>query len=96
MSIRVTLNCCVKSGQLELLLPFLEKHLPVVRAFNGCLDVTIYFDKPNSKMLIEEQWLSVKHHRAYIEHIENNGVLAELALFLASAPSIKYFEKAAV
>lgn len=94
MRVRVTLNCQVETVQLEALIPFLEKNLPNVRGFIGCLSVTVYFNKERSEMLLEEEWLSVEHHQAYIEHIEGNGVLGELASYLASAPMIKYFEKA--
>ena len=90
---RVTLNCKVQENAIELLVPFLEKNLPNVRSFEGCMSVSVYFDKPNSEMLIEEEWFNVDKHQAYLQHIENNGVLSELASFLASAPTIKYFEK---
>lgn len=93
MKVRVTLNCHIKRGQFELLLPFLEKNLPHVRGFNGSLGVTVYFDKEHSELLLEEEWLSTEHHLAYIEHIEKNGVLGELASYFSQAPVIKYFEK---
>ncbi|MFT5755712.1 MAG: quinol monooxygenase YgiN [Alteromonadaceae bacterium] len=96
MSVRVTLNCQVKPKELEVLLPFLEKNLPNVREFNGCMSVTVYFDKDSSEMLLEEEWLSCEHHQAYIKHIENNGILGELAGFLASSPVIKYLQKVEV
>ncbi len=93
MSVRVTLNCQVKPEQLEVLLPFLEKNLPNVRGFDGCISVTVYFDKGSLEMLLEEEWLSIEHHQTYIKYIESNGILGELAAFLASAPVIKYFQK---
>jgi len=93
MSVRVTLNCQVKSGQLEVLKSFLEKNLPNVRKFDGCLSVVVYFNNENLEMLLEEQWLGIKQHQAYLEHIENNGVLANLAAFLELTPVIKYFNK---
>jgi quinol monooxygenase YgiN len=93
MSVRVTLSCQVKPEKIEVLLPFLEKNLPNVRGFDGCLGVTIYFDKGSSEMLLEEEWLSIEHHQTYIKHIESNGVLGELAAFLVSAPVIKYLQK---
>ena len=93
MSVRVTLNCQVKTEQLEVLLSFLEKNLPNVRGFDGCMSVTVYFDKGSSEMLLEEEWLSIEHHQAYIKHIESNGILGELANFLTSAPVIKYLQK---
>jgi len=93
MSIRVTLNCQVKTDKLKVLLPFLEKNLANVRGFDGCMSVTVYFDKGSSEMLLEEEWLSIEHHQTYIKHIESNGILGELADFLTSPPVIKYFQK---
>jgi quinol monooxygenase YgiN len=90
---RVTLNCQVKSDQLEALLPFLEKNLPNVRGFDGCMSVSVYFDKESSDMLLEEEWASIEQHHSYIKHIENSGILGELAEFLVSAPVIKYLQK---
>ncbi|KGJ93751.1 putative quinol monooxygenase [Colwellia psychrerythraea] len=96
MSVRVTLNCQIKPKQLEVLLPFLEKNLPKVRGFNGCMNVTVYFDKDSSEMLLEEEWRSIEYHQTYIKHIDNNGILGDLAAFLASAPVIKYLQKAEI
>lgn len=93
MSIRVTLNCTVKPGQFETLSPFLKQNLPNVRGFDGCVKVSVYFNNVGSEMLLEEEWLSIKQHQRYIEHIDGNGVLGELAQFLESAPIIKYFKK---
>lgn len=93
MKVKVTLNCKVKSGHIDVLIPFLEKNLPHVRGFNGCLGVSVYFDKINLEMLLEESWLSVEHHQAYMKHIESNGILGQLAALLESAPIIKYFQK---
>ena len=92
MKTRVTLNCQVKPDGHEALLPFLEKNLPNVRGFDGCISVNVYFDEEGGEMLLEEEWLCIEQHKAYINHIENNGVLGELAAFLASAPDIKYFQ----
>jgi len=61
---------------------------------NGCMSVTVYFDKASSEMLLEEEWLSIEHHQSYIKHIERNGVLGELASYLTSTPVIKYLQKA--
>ncbi len=96
MTVRVTLNCQVKSGHIKVLISFLKNHLSNVRSFNGCMSVTIYFDKDNSEMLIEETWLNAEHHQAYIKHIESNGVLSELVQFLELAPVIKYFIKESI
>ena len=93
MSVRVTLNCEVKSGNVEILIPFLEKNLPNVRSFDGCMSVSIYFDKTNLEMLIEEEWLSIEHHQTYMKYIESNNVLSQLASFFESPPVIKYFKK---
>ncbi|NQZ51097.1 MAG: antibiotic biosynthesis monooxygenase [Moritella sp.] len=93
MKVRVTLNCQVKPGHIEALMPFLEKNLPNVRGFDGCTSVIVYFAKENSEVLFEEEWLSNEHHQAYIKHIEINGILGELAAFLEAAPVIKYYQK---
>ena len=91
MKVRVTLNCQLKSAQTETLSSFLKLNLPRVRSFEGCLNVSVYFTEDNVQMLLEEQWLSIEHHQSYIEHIKKNGVLAELAEFFESTPTIKYF-----
>ena len=91
MSVRVTLNCKVKPGQFKALLPFLEKNLPNVRSFHGNAMVKVLFDEDNNEMLLDEEWLSVENHKAYLNFISNNGVLSELAAFLDAPPEIKYF-----
>lgn len=93
MSVRVTLNCKVKSDQFDTLLPFLEKNLPNVRGFKGNTRVSVFFDIENSEMLLDEDWLSINDHQAYLAFIESNGVLGELGGFLAGPPAIKYFTR---
>jgi quinol monooxygenase YgiN len=93
MSVRVTLNCQVKPEQLEVLLPFLEKNLPNVRGFDGCLGVIVYFDKQHLEMLLEEEWLSMEQHQTYMQFINDNGILKELGAFFESPPIVKYFQK---
>jgi quinol monooxygenase YgiN len=92
MSIRVTLHCSVKPDGFDKLLPFLEKNLPNVRGFHGNRMVKVLFDKNNNEMLLDEEWLSVESHKAYLSFIEENGVLAALGEFLAAPPAIKYFK----
>lgn len=94
MSVRVTLNCVLKAKRNESLMLFLAANLPNVRGFDGCLGVAVYFDDENGEMLLEEEWLSVQKHYAYIKHIEENGVLEQLAAFFETPPSIKYFTQA--
>lgn len=96
MSIRVTLNCLLKAGQITSIMPFLEENLPNVRGFKGCLGVSVYFDIEQGEMLLEEEWMSVAAHQTYIESIQASGVLAELAAFFEAPPSIKYFDKKAI
>lgn len=91
MSVRVTLNCKIKPGQFESLLPFLKENLPNVRGFRGNTRVKVLFDESNNEMLLDEEWLSVEEHKAYMGFIEGNGVLATLGGFLAAPPQIKYF-----
>lgn len=93
MSIRVTLNCQIKPDQFQELLPFLEANLPNVRGFNGNMRVSVLFNRENSEMLLDEEWLSVENHQAYLKFIEENGVLGKLGNFLDSPPQIRYFKK---
>ena len=92
MGVRVTLNCKVKPGQFNSLLPFLEENLPNVRGFQGNTKVKVLFDEENSEMLLDEDWLSIESHKAYINFISKNGVLKALGEFLAAPPQIKYFK----
>lgn len=90
MSVRVTLNCRVKPGQFQNMLPFLRDNLPNVRGFKGNLRVSVLFDD-NHGLLLDEEWLSKADHQTYLQFIEGNGVLAQLAEFLEGAPEIQYF-----
>jgi quinol monooxygenase YgiN len=92
MGVRVTLNCQVKPGQFESLLPFLEENLPNVRGFHGNTKVKVLFDKETSEMLLDEEWLSIDNHKSYIEFISGNGVLEALVEFLVGPPQIRYFK----
>ncbi len=92
MSVRVTLNCKVKSNHFNSLLPFLEENLPNVRGFHGNTKVKVLFDEEHSEMLLDEEWLTVEDHKAYLSFISGNGVLAALAGFLVEPPQIKYFQ----
>lgn len=92
MSVRVTLNCKVKPEQFERLTPFLEENLPNVRGFKGNLRVSVLYDKESREMLLDEEWLSVESHRAYLKFIDKNGVLGNLGNFLEMPPQIKYFK----
>ncbi len=93
MSIRVTLNCQVKTGQFNTLLPFLEENLPNVRGFYGNTKVKVLFDETNSEMLLDEEWLSAERHQDYLKFISENGVLDALGEFLVRPPQIKYFKR---
>ncbi|USE69630.1 antibiotic biosynthesis monooxygenase [Pseudoalteromonas maricaloris] len=93
MSVRVTLNCQVKPEQFQALLPFLEHNLPNVRGFKGNLQVSVLYDEKNDEMLLDEEWLTIESHLAYLNFINNNGVLEKLSSFLSAPPNIKYFNK---
>lgn len=93
MSVRVTLNCQVKSDQFQALLLFLEDNLPNVRGFKGNTQVSVLFDEKNNEMLLDEEWLTVENHQEYLKFISENGVLEELSSFLSAPPIIKYFDK---
>ncbi|ESA37007.1 antibiotic biosynthesis monooxygenase [Leptolyngbya sp. Heron Island J] len=72
---------------------FLAENLPNVRGFSGCQQVIVYLDPENRTMIFDEEWLSIEHHRKYINAISENGVLKELATFLEAPPEIKYFDQ---
>ena len=91
MRVYVTLNCQVKQGQFENMLPFLQANLPNVRGFKGNLRVSVRYDESNSELLLDEEWLSKADHQDYLAFIERNGVLGQLAAFLTAPPKIKYF-----
>ncbi|CZF78413.1 hypothetical protein GCE9029_00821 [Grimontia celer] len=93
MSVRVTLNCQVKPDQFQTLLPFLEDNLPNVRGFKGNMQVKVLFDEKNNEMFLDEEWLTLESHQAYLNFIEQNGILEELGSFLLAPPTIKYFDK---
>lgn len=93
MSVRVTISCQVKPDQIKALLPFLEDNLPNVRGFKGNVQVRVLFDENNNEILLDEEWLTVESHLAYLSFINKNGVMDELGSFLCSPPNIKYFDK---
>jgi len=96
MSIRVTLNCPLKTEKVEQLMPFLEANLPNVRGFAGNQRVTVLLNEDRTEMLLDEQWRSIDSHRAYLAFIEEKGVLQQLAAFLTAPPDIRYFEEASL
>ena len=96
MTIRVTLNCQVKTDRIESLVQFLTDNLNNVRSFNGCHSVDVYFNDDQSTLLLDEQWQDVEHHQAYIEFIQNNGVMAALADYFQAPPIITYLNKLAI
>ncbi|MEW8624619.1 MAG: hypothetical protein AB2551_02555 [Candidatus Thiodiazotropha sp.] len=89
---KVVIESKVKETVFNSLLPFLEKNLPRVRGFTGCLNVTVFFDKESRKMIFDEEWVSVEAHQEYINTIANNGVMDELISFLDGPPEIKYLD----
>ncbi len=90
---KVIIESTLKPSQQEKVLPFLEKNLPNVRGFKGCLQVTVFLDSESRKMIFDEDWLSVEHHQQYIKAISENGVMGQLASFLEAPPEIKYFDQ---
>lgn len=90
MSQKVILESTVKADRVDQLIAFLQANLPNVRGFKGCLKVAVYLNKDDQKMVFDEEWLSVEHHKWYIDFIAANGVMAELVAFLESPPEITY------
>ncbi|MBM7069169.1 putative quinol monooxygenase [Actibacterium sp. 188UL27-1] len=96
MSIWVTLNLEVATDKAAALQGFLEEKLPTVRGFAGALSVTVYQDPESPRMLILEEWMSRQHHQDYIAAITENGVMAQLAGFMAAPPRIEYFTRSVI
>lgn len=89
----VVLESATNPAKLDGFIPFLEKNLPNVRAFDGCLSVSILHNPQTHDFLIFEEWKSEADHKAYIDAITRSGVLDQLVSFLTHAPSVKYFSK---
>lgn len=93
MSTWVTLEMTVKADAFEELSSFLQSNLPNVRGFEGALNVMLYHDRDTRAFLLHEEWLSRSHHRAYLEFIEEKGVMASLLAFMEGPPRVTYYEK---
>lgn len=91
MSVMAVLESEVTPAKLEGFKPFLEKNLPNVRGFDGCLSVSILHNPETNGFLIYEEWKTEAHHKAYIDAITQSGVLDQLSSYLTRTPSIKYF-----
>lgn len=92
MTKKVILELKVKQDNVKSLMEFLEKNLANVRNFEGCSQVEVYYNPDEAKMIFDEMWISVEHHQKYLDFITKNGVMVDLASFLASKPEIKYFD----
>ena len=93
MSTIVVLESETDPAKLDGFLPFLEKNLPNVRGFDGCLSVSILRNPITNGVLIYEEWKSEAHHQAYVGAITESGVLGQLTSFLVREPNIKYFTR---
>lgn len=92
MTKKVILEFKVEKNKVKPLMVFLNKNLENVRGFDGCSQVEVYYNPDEDKMIFDEMWESVEQHQKYLGFITENGVMAELASFLASKPEIKYFD----
>jgi len=100
MSVIVQLSCLIDPDKKAALMPFLEKNLPNVRTFSGCLSVDVCFSLEGEAvdgqlMLLAEVWESVEHHQQYLSYISANGVMQSLRGHFIADPEIRYFEKSA-
>ncbi|KZX02031.1 hypothetical protein JL49_02500 [Pseudoalteromonas luteoviolacea] len=91
MPVRVQITCSLEPSNYPPLKAFLAQNLPNVRGFEGCERVNILFDETQSKMLIDEDWQSIKAHQNYMVFIGNNGVLEKLTAHFSEPPKISYF-----
>lgn len=93
MSTIVVLESETNPAILDSFKPFLEKNLPNVRGFDGCLSVSILHNPETNGFLIYEEWKSEAHHKGYIDAIRPSGVLNQLSSYLTRVPSIKYYTR---
>ena len=93
MTYRVFIASKANADTLDSLMVFLEENLPNVRAFKGCLNVTILLDKDTHQLLFDEEWKTKEHHQTYMQSIEENGILGALSEFLLGMPQISYYKK---
>ncbi len=93
MTIWVTLEMTVKEDAFDTLSKFLQANLPNVRGFDGALQVNLYYDPASRAFLIHEEWASQSHHQAYIQFIEEKGIMGKLLSFMEGAPKVTYYER---
>ncbi len=93
MTTWVTLEMTVKEGVFDDLSAFLQENLSRVRGFDGALQVNLYYDPATRAFLLHEEWASKDHHQAYIQFIQEKGVMAALLAFMEGAPEVTYYER---
>ncbi|MCG8312344.1 MAG: antibiotic biosynthesis monooxygenase [Pseudomonadales bacterium] len=93
MTYQVFIESTANPDTLDSLMNFLEENLPNVRSFKGCLKVSILFDSETHQMLFEEEWITKENHQAYMQSIEENGILGALSEHLLGMPKISYYQK---
>ena len=93
MSIRVQISSTVRPECLTQLLPFLQSNLPNVRAFDGCMSVTILMNQDTRSLVLSEEWQSVDQHQKYLSSIEESGILQKLAAHFEGPPSVQYYDR---
>lgn len=93
MSIWVTLEMTVKEGEFDALSDFLRANLPNVRGFDGALQVNLFYDAESRSFLLQEEWTSQEHHKAYIQFIQEKGVMAALLAFMEGSAKVSYYER---
>lgn len=96
MAIMALLEGRVKADAVDRLKAALAGLFPETRQYEGCHDITAYFDGDDGRtMVFVEHWESKALHQRYLQWRTETGVIPGLVEMLEAPPTIRYFEQAA-
>lgn len=92
MSVLVHLEVNAKPESASAVKQILADMFPDTRAYDGCIDITAYFEDNGHTFLFIENWESKELYAKYLAWREESGSLATLGEHLQGPPTIRYFE----
>jgi quinol monooxygenase YgiN len=93
MTVAVTADLRAQVGKGSELVEFLKGMLGDTRARAGCELIDLVVSQDNSDhILIDERWATKEEHQAYMGWRQERGDIDTLVSFLASPPTITYFD----
>ena len=93
MTIAVTADLKAQAGKGGELVKFIKGLLGDTRAKPGCESIDLIVNQDDSDhVLIDERWASKDDHQAYMGWRQEQGDIDTLVSFLASPPTITYFD----